>query len=140
MGLWYSKDFEFELIAYSDADHARCNDDCKSTSGGIQFVGDKLVSWTSKKQDCTAMSTVEAEYVSLSTCCAKVIWIRTQLLDYGFRYNKIPMYCDSKSTIAISCNPNIPCSPECKIVGQLLLDHPLSYALTTTTDVPAVYL
>ncbi|GJS49203.1 retrovirus-related pol polyprotein from transposon TNT 1-94 [Tanacetum coccineum] len=105
MGLWYSKDSGFELIAYSDADLAGCNDDCKSTSGGIQFLGDKLVSWSSKKQDCTAMSTAEAEYVSLSACCAQVIWMRTQLLDYGFRYNKTPIYCDSQSTIAISCNP-----------------------------------
>ncbi|GJS25272.1 putative ribonuclease H-like domain-containing protein [Tanacetum coccineum] len=105
MGLWYPKDSGFELIAYSDADHAGCKDDCKSTSGGLQFLGGKLVSWSSKKQDCTAMSTAEAEYVSLSACCAQVIWMRTQLLDYGFKYNRIPMYCDSKSAIAISCNP-----------------------------------
>ncbi|GJS50580.1 ribonuclease H-like domain-containing protein [Tanacetum coccineum] len=105
MGLWYSKYSGFELIAYSDADLVGCNDDCKSTSGGIQFLGDKLVSWSSKKQDCTTMSTAEAEYVSLSACCAQVIWMRTQLLDYGFRYNKIPIYCDSQSAIAISCNP-----------------------------------
>ncbi|GJV25436.1 hypothetical protein Tco_1378131 [Tanacetum coccineum] len=105
MGLWYPKDSRFELIAYSDADHAGCKDDCKSTSGGLQFLGEKLVSWSSKKQDCTAMSTAEAEYVSLSACCAQVIWMRTQLLDYGYKYNKIPMYCDSKSAIAISCNP-----------------------------------
>ncbi|GKE01429.1 retrovirus-related pol polyprotein from transposon TNT 1-94 [Tanacetum coccineum] len=77
MGLWYSKDSGFELIAYSDADLAGCNNDCKSTFGGIQFMGDKLV----------------------------IIWMRTQLLDYGFRYNKIPMYYDSQSAIAISCNP-----------------------------------
>ncbi|GKE57506.1 hypothetical protein Tco_1496691 [Tanacetum coccineum] len=50
------------------------------------------------------MSTAEAEYVSLSACCAQVIWMRTQLLDYGYKYNRIPMYCDSKSAIAISCN------------------------------------
>ncbi|GKE30141.1 hypothetical protein Tco_1445525 [Tanacetum coccineum] len=75
------------------------------TSGGLQFLGGKLVSWSSKKQDCTAMSTAEAEYVSLSACCAQVIWMRTQLLDYGYKYNRIPMYCDSKSAIAISCNP-----------------------------------
>ncbi|GJW15656.1 retrovirus-related pol polyprotein from transposon TNT 1-94 [Tanacetum coccineum] len=105
MGVWYSKDSGFELIAYSDAYLAGCNDDCKSTSGGIQFLGDKLVSWSSKKQDCTAMSTAEAEYVSLFACCAQVIWMRTQLLDYGFHYNKIPIYCDSQSEIAISCNP-----------------------------------
>ncbi|GJW96481.1 hypothetical protein Tco_0178289 [Tanacetum coccineum] len=61
MGLWYSKDSGFELISYSDADLAGCNDDCKSTSGGIQFLGDKPVSWSSKKQDCTAMLTAKAE-------------------------------------------------------------------------------
>ncbi|GJV77552.1 retrovirus-related pol polyprotein from transposon TNT 1-94 [Tanacetum coccineum] len=98
-------DSRFELIAYSDANHAGCKDNCKSTSGGLQFLGGKLVSWSSKKQDCTAMSTAEAEYVSLSACCAQVIWMRTQLLDYGYKYNRIPMYCDSKSAIAISCNP-----------------------------------
>nr|GEU79291.1 retrovirus-related Pol polyprotein from transposon TNT 1-94 [Tanacetum cinerariifolium] len=56
MGLWYSKDCGFELTAFSDVDHAECLDTCKITSGGIQFLGDKLVSWMSKKQDCTAMS------------------------------------------------------------------------------------
>ncbi|GJX72065.1 retrovirus-related pol polyprotein from transposon TNT 1-94, partial [Tanacetum coccineum] len=61
MGLWYSKDYGFELIAYADADHAGCNENCKSTSGGIQFLGDKLVIWSSKKQDCTTMSFAEAE-------------------------------------------------------------------------------
>ncbi|GJV32851.1 retrovirus-related pol polyprotein from transposon TNT 1-94 [Tanacetum coccineum] len=66
MGLWYPKDSGFELIAYSDADHAGCKDDCKSTSGGLQFLGGKLVSWSLKKQDYTAMSTAEAEYVFLS--------------------------------------------------------------------------
>nr|GFA89526.1 retrovirus-related Pol polyprotein from transposon TNT 1-94 [Tanacetum cinerariifolium] len=67
--------------------------------------GDKLVSWSSKKQDCTLMSSAEAEYVSLSACCAQVLWMRTQLTDYGFHFDKIPMYCDSKAAIAISCNP-----------------------------------
>ncbi|GKD64549.1 hypothetical protein Tco_1306657 [Tanacetum coccineum] len=69
-GLWYSKDSVFELIAYSDADLVRCLDDYKSTLGGLQFLGDKLVSWSSKKQDCTTMSSAEAEYVSFSACCA----------------------------------------------------------------------
>nr|GEV66344.1 hypothetical protein [Tanacetum cinerariifolium] len=67
--------------------------------------GDKLVSWSSKKQDCTLMSSAEAEYMSLSACCAQVLWMRTQLTDYGFHFDKIPMYCDSKAAIAISCNP-----------------------------------
>ncbi|GJR95534.1 retrovirus-related pol polyprotein from transposon TNT 1-94 [Tanacetum coccineum] len=90
MGLWYPKDTGFELIAYLDADHAGCKDDCKSTSGGLQFL---------------VRGAAEAEYVSLSACCAQVIWMRTQLLDYGYKYNRIPLYCDSKSAIAISCNP-----------------------------------
>ncbi|GJX61847.1 ribonuclease H-like domain-containing protein [Tanacetum coccineum] len=72
MRLWYPKDSGFELIAFLDADHARCLDTRKSTPGGIQFLGDKLVSWMSKKQDCTAMSSAEAEYVALSASCAQV--------------------------------------------------------------------
>ncbi|GKF95018.1 hypothetical protein Tco_0284718, partial [Tanacetum coccineum] len=83
-GLWYPKDSGFELTAFSDADHAGCIDTSKSTSGGIQFLGDKLVSWMSKKQDCTAMSSVEAEYMALSASCAHI-------KDYGFNYNKIPL-------------------------------------------------
>nr|GEU35476.1 retrovirus-related Pol polyprotein from transposon TNT 1-94 [Tanacetum cinerariifolium] len=61
--------------------------------------------WSSKKQDCMALSTMEAEYVSLSACCAQVLWMRTQLTDYGFHFNKIPIYFDSKLAIAISYNP-----------------------------------
>ncbi|GJZ35075.1 retrovirus-related pol polyprotein from transposon TNT 1-94 [Tanacetum coccineum] len=66
------------------------------TSRGLQFLGKKLVNWSSKKQDCTAMSTAEAGYVSLSACCTQVIWMRTQLLDYGYKYNGIPRYGDSR--------------------------------------------
>nr|GEY58319.1 uncharacterized mitochondrial protein AtMg00810-like [Tanacetum cinerariifolium] len=88
-----------------DADHAEYIDTHKSTSGGIQFLGDMLVSWMSKKQNCIAMSSAEAEYVALSASCAQVLWMRTQLQDYDFNYNKILLYCDSQSAIAISCNP-----------------------------------
>ncbi|GJX63407.1 retrovirus-related pol polyprotein from transposon TNT 1-94 [Tanacetum coccineum] len=89
---------------FLDAGYAGCIDTRKSTSGGIQFLGDKLVSWMSKKQDCTAMSSAKAECVALSASCTQVIWTMTQLQDYGFNYNKIPLYCDSQSAIAISCN------------------------------------
>ncbi|GJR11260.1 hypothetical protein Tco_0793912 [Tanacetum coccineum] len=74
-------------------------------SGIRRFLGDKLVSWMSKKQDCTALTSAEAEYVALSASCAQVMWMRTQLQDYGFNYNKIPLYCDSQLAITISCNP-----------------------------------
>ncbi|GJV07715.1 retrovirus-related pol polyprotein from transposon TNT 1-94 [Tanacetum coccineum] len=105
MGLWYPKDSGFELTSFSDAGHAGCLDTRKSTSRGIHLLGDKLVNWMSKKQDCTIMSLAEAEYVALSASCAQLMWMRTQLKDYGFNYNKIPLYCDSQSAITISCNP-----------------------------------
>nr|GEY63587.1 uncharacterized mitochondrial protein AtMg00810-like [Tanacetum cinerariifolium] len=104
-GLWYTKDSGFELTGFSNADYAGCKDSFKSTFGGAQFLGEKLVSWSSKKQDCTALSTAEAEYVSLSACCAQVLWMQTQLTDYGFIFKTILIYCDSKLAIAMSCNP-----------------------------------
>nr|GFC31143.1 copia protein [Tanacetum cinerariifolium] len=75
MGLWYTKDFGFELTGFSDADYAGCKDTFNSTSDKAQFLSEKLVSWSSKKQDCTALLTAKAEYVSLSTCCAQVLWM-----------------------------------------------------------------
>nr|GFB58870.1 retrovirus-related Pol polyprotein from transposon TNT 1-94 [Tanacetum cinerariifolium] len=105
LGLWYPKDSGFELTAYSDADHARCHLDRKTTSGSVQFLGDKLVCWSSKKQNYVSISTAESEYVTVSSYCAQVLWMRTQLTDYGFFYDKAPIHCDSKSAIAISCNP-----------------------------------
>ncbi|GJY74228.1 hypothetical protein Tco_0478659 [Tanacetum coccineum] len=66
MGLWYPMDSGFKLTTFSDANHAECLDTRKSTSGGIQFLGEKLVSWMLKKQDCSAMLTAQAEDVVLS--------------------------------------------------------------------------
>ncbi|GKD65547.1 hypothetical protein Tco_1307655, partial [Tanacetum coccineum] len=85
-------DFGFELTGFLDAAYAGCRDTFKSTSDVTQFLGKKLVGWSSKKQDCMALSSTEEEYVSLSACCAQVIWMRTQLTDYGFHFNKIPIY------------------------------------------------
>nr|GFA93447.1 retrovirus-related Pol polyprotein from transposon TNT 1-94 [Tanacetum cinerariifolium] len=105
LGFWYLKDSCFDLTAYSDADHAGCHLHRKSTSGSVQFLGDKLVCWSSKKQNCVSISIAESEYFAVSGCCAKVLWMRTQLTDYGFFNDKLPIYCDSKSAIEISCNP-----------------------------------
>nr|GEX71284.1 retrovirus-related Pol polyprotein from transposon TNT 1-94 [Tanacetum cinerariifolium] len=105
LGLWYPKHFGFDLTGYSDADHAGCHLDQESASGSDQFLGDKLVCWSSKKQNCVSISTAKSEYVAVSSCSAQVLWMRTQLTDYGFFYDKVPIYCDSKSAIAISCNP-----------------------------------
>nr|GEZ50660.1 hypothetical protein [Tanacetum cinerariifolium] len=77
LGLWYPKDSGFDLTAYSDADHAGCHLDRKT----------------------------ESEYVVVFSCCAQVLWMRTQLMDYGFFYDKVSIYCDLKIAIAISCNP-----------------------------------
>ncbi|GKE16904.1 hypothetical protein Tco_1424481 [Tanacetum coccineum] len=87
MGLWYPKDNAMSLTAYADADHAGCQDSRRSTSGSAQFLGDRLVSWSSKKQRSTAISTTEAEYIAMSGCCAQILWMRSQLKDYGFDFN-----------------------------------------------------
>nr|GFB70875.1 hypothetical protein [Tanacetum cinerariifolium]GFB70881.1 hypothetical protein [Tanacetum cinerariifolium] len=73
LGLWYPKDSGFDLTAYSDADHAGCHLDRKSTSGSVKFLGDKLVCWSSKKQNCVSISTAESEYVAVSGCYAQVL-------------------------------------------------------------------
>ncbi|GKD14506.1 hypothetical protein Tco_1198913 [Tanacetum coccineum] len=92
------------LIVYADADHAGCQDTRCSTSESAQFLGDKLVSWSFKKQKSTAILSTEAEYIALSGSCAQILWMRSQLTDYGFQFNKIPLYCDNKSEIALCCN------------------------------------
>lgn len=104
MGLWYPKHNAMALTAYSDADHAGCQDTRRSTSGGAQFLSEKLVSWSSKKQMCTSISSTEAEYIAMSSWCAQILWMRSQLSDYGYDFNKIPMYCDNKSAIILCCN------------------------------------
>ncbi|GJZ64686.1 hypothetical protein Tco_0621107 [Tanacetum coccineum] len=69
-GLWYPKDSSIDLTAYADADHAGCQDTRRSTSGSMQFLGDRLVSWSSKRKKSVAISSTEAEYITLSGCCA----------------------------------------------------------------------
>nr|GEW36818.1 uncharacterized mitochondrial protein AtMg00810-like [Tanacetum cinerariifolium]GEW37787.1 uncharacterized mitochondrial protein AtMg00810-like [Tanacetum cinerariifolium] len=88
MGLWYLKNNCMAITAYADADHAGCQDSRRSTSESAQFLGDILVSWSSEKQRSTAISTTEAEYIAMSRCCAQILWMRSQLKDYGFGFNK----------------------------------------------------
>ncbi|GJR30845.1 retrovirus-related pol polyprotein from transposon TNT 1-94 [Tanacetum coccineum] len=103
-GLWYPKDSSIALTAYADVDHAGCQDTRRSTSGCMQLLGDKLVSWSSKRQKSIAMSSTKVDYIAMSGCCAQILWMRSQLTDYGLGFNKIPMYCDNKSAIALCCN------------------------------------
>nr|GEX41573.1 uncharacterized mitochondrial protein AtMg00810-like [Tanacetum cinerariifolium] len=104
MGLWYSKDTGMSLIAYADADHAGCQDTRRSTSGRAQVLGDKLVSLSFKKQKRNVILSTEAEYIALSGCCAQILWMCSQLTDYDFQFNKIPLYWDNKSVITLCCN------------------------------------
>ncbi|GKC21910.1 hypothetical protein Tco_1024060 [Tanacetum coccineum] len=78
-GLWHLKDSSIALTAFGDADHAGCQDTRRSTSG-------------------------KAEYIAMSGCCAQILWMRSQLTDYGLGFNKILMYYDNKSAIALCCN------------------------------------
>ena len=105
LGLWYARESDFGLCGYSDADFAGCKIDRKSTSGSCQFLGGRLVSWFSKKQKSISTSTAEAEYIAAGSCCAQIMWMRNQLLDYGLSYSKIPIYCDNQSAIAMTGNP-----------------------------------
>ncbi|GKB57057.1 hypothetical protein Tco_0913243, partial [Tanacetum coccineum] len=93
------------LKAYSDFDCARCNLDRKSTSGGCQILEGKLVCWSAKKLSSVAMLSTEAEYVVDTGCCAQVLWIKSQLADYDVLYDRVPIFCDNPSVIAISSNP-----------------------------------
>ncbi|GKA05777.1 hypothetical protein Tco_0684897 [Tanacetum coccineum] len=89
MGLWYLNDTGFELTAFSYSDHAGCLDLRKSTYGCIQFLrGDKLVSWSSKKQDCTSMSLAEAEYATIAISCNPVQHSRTKHIDVRYHFIK----------------------------------------------------
>nr|GEZ19734.1 retrovirus-related Pol polyprotein from transposon TNT 1-94 [Tanacetum cinerariifolium] len=102
--LWYPKDSSVALTAFADADHAGCQDTHRSTSGSVQFLGERLISWSSKRQKSAAISSTEAEYIALSGCYAQILWMRSQLTNYGLGFNKIPMYCDNKRAIALCCN------------------------------------
>ncbi|GJX85008.1 putative ribonuclease H-like domain-containing protein [Tanacetum coccineum] len=105
LGLWYPKDSPFDLVAYTDSDYAGASLDRKSTTGGCQFLGCRLISWQCKKQTVVANSTTEAEYVAASSCCGQVLWIQNQLLDYGYNFMHTKIYIDNESTICIVKNP-----------------------------------
>ncbi|GJU55545.1 putative ribonuclease H-like domain-containing protein [Tanacetum coccineum] len=104
LGLWYPRDSPFDLEAFSDSDYARASLDRKSTTGGCQFLGKRLISWQCKKQTIVANSTTEAEYVAAANCCGQVLWIQNQMLDYGFNFMNTKIHIDNESTICIVKN------------------------------------
>ncbi|GJU06652.1 putative ribonuclease H-like domain-containing protein, partial [Tanacetum coccineum] len=93
----------YELL--TDSDYAGANLDRKSTTGGCQFLGRRLITWQCKKQTIVATSTTEAEYVAAASCCGQVLWIQNQMLDYGFNFMNTKIYIDNESTICIVKNP-----------------------------------
>ncbi|GKA37785.1 retrovirus-related pol polyprotein from transposon TNT 1-94, partial [Tanacetum coccineum] len=94
LGLWYSRDSPFELVAYTDSDYAGATLDRKSTTGGCQFLGNRLISWQCKKQTVVATSTTKAEYVAAASCCGQVLWIQPDLdtLSMDDLYNNLKIY------------------------------------------------
>ncbi|GJZ19014.1 putative ribonuclease H-like domain-containing protein [Tanacetum coccineum] len=81
LGLWYSRDSPFELIAYTDSDYARATQDRKSTTRSCQFLGNMLISWQCKKQTVVATSTTKAEYVVAASCCGQVKHVEYLMLN-----------------------------------------------------------
>nr|GEU77416.1 putative ribonuclease H-like domain-containing protein [Tanacetum cinerariifolium] len=105
LGLWYLKGSPLELIAYSDSDYAGASLDRKSTTGGCQFLGSRLISWQCKKQTIVANSTTEVEYIAASSCCGQVLWLQNQLLDYGYNFMQTKIHVDNESAICVVKNP-----------------------------------
>ncbi|GJU76340.1 putative ribonuclease H-like domain-containing protein [Tanacetum coccineum] len=105
LGLWYRKDSPLNLEAYIDSDYVGTSLDRKSTTGGCQFLGRRLISWQCKKQTIVANSTTEAEYVAAASCCGQVLWIQNQMLDYGYNFMNTKIFIDNESTIFIVKNP-----------------------------------
>nr|GEX91925.1 hypothetical protein [Tanacetum cinerariifolium] len=99
LGLWYLKDSPFNLVAYLDSDYAGASLDRKSTTGGCQFLRCRLISWQCEKQTVVATSSTKAEYVADASCCAQVLWIQNQLLDYGYNFMHTIIYIDNSSTL-----------------------------------------
>ncbi|GJU16958.1 hypothetical protein Tco_1144924 [Tanacetum coccineum] len=104
LGLWYPRESPLDLEAFSDSDYGGSNLDRKSTTGGCQFLGQRLISWQCKKQTIVATSTTEAEYVAAANCCGQVLWVQNQLLDYGFNFMNTKIHIDNESTICIVKN------------------------------------
>jgi hypothetical protein len=103
--LWYPKGAKFELIGYSDSDYVGCKVERRSTSGTCQLLERSLVSWLSKKQNGVALSTTEAEYIAVDSCCAQILWMKTILNNFGFKFNQVPLIYDNESAVKLTNNP-----------------------------------
>nr|GEW12914.1 hypothetical protein [Tanacetum cinerariifolium] len=104
LGLWYPKDLQFDLVAYSDSNYVGASLDRKSKTRGCQFLGCRLIFLQCKKQTVVATLSTEAEYIAAASCCAQVLWIQNQLLDYGHKLLlfRLTNWCCSLSVVRSS--------------------------------------
>ena len=105
VGLWYPKGTSLNLTVFSDSDFAGCKLDRKSTSETCHILRSLVVSWNCRKQACVALSTADAEYIAVRSCCAQSLWMKQWLEDFGVILNHIPMKCDNTSAINLTKNP-----------------------------------
>nr|GEU59303.1 retrovirus-related Pol polyprotein from transposon TNT 1-94 [Tanacetum cinerariifolium] len=103
--LWYTNGTGIEIVVYANSDHAGDYVDQKSTSGICTFVGCCLTPWFSKKQTALAISTTEAEYVSVKKACQQTLWMKQALIDYDIQLDDVLIMCDNKGAIDLSKNP-----------------------------------
>ncbi|GKB94085.1 hypothetical protein Tco_0980222 [Tanacetum coccineum] len=99
LALWYSRDSPIELVVYTDSDYAGATQDRKSTTGGCQFLVNKLISWQCKKHTVVATSTTKAEYMAAASCCGQVLWIQNQLLNYGYNFMHTMIHIDNNNLL-----------------------------------------
>nr|GEU51472.1 copia protein [Tanacetum cinerariifolium] len=130
-------DSPFDLEAFLDSDYARSSLDSKSTTGGCQFLRNRLISWQCKKSTVVANSTTEAEYVAAANCCGHVLWIQNQMLDYRFNFMNTKIYIDNESTILYSEKSKKP--TESEGFEQIIDFLKASYVKYLLTVNPTVY-
>jgi len=105
VGLWYPNEATLNLKGYLDSDFGGCKLDRKSTSGTCHLFGASLISWNNKKQACVALSTAEAEYIAVRSCCPQIYRLKQQLSGFGLKVTKVPLFCDNTSAINLTKNP-----------------------------------
>ena len=105
VGLWYPNESKIVLSGFSYSDYAGCNLDRKNTSGTCHLFRSSLISWNSKKQACVQLSTTKVEYIAVGHACAQSLWLKHQLMDYGIKLEKVPLYCNNTSAINLTKNP-----------------------------------
>ena len=104
--MWYTNSNNFRLYGYSDNDYGGCVDDCKSTTGYVFFMAGGAISWSSKNQSSTTLSSSKAEYMAVTATSFQTVWLRRILDDMNqTQVEATTIYCDNQSTIAMTKNP-----------------------------------